>query len=160
MNKDGSMHKACTFTKKIGREICRRIAAGETLTKICKDKRMPIINSIYDWIRMSVKNPEEFDYFHLNYRRARAAQADTQFDVISDLCDDVEAGLLDPNAARVIIGAKQWQMSKIRPDQYGDKLQVDQDTSITIEVVNFTDMKKITHQSDDDAVDLIGYPEE
>ena len=39
-----------SYTKKIADEICRRIAGGEPLRQICRDRHMPSWQTVYQWM--------------------------------------------------------------------------------------------------------------
>ena len=91
---------------------------------------MPAVSTVMLWLR-------EYQGFSLQYARARELQADAMFEEITDIRQRVEAGELGPNEARVIIDAIKWQAGKLRPQKYGDKIQVEQDRNITIEVLNY-----------------------
>ena len=38
-------------TREIENEICRRIACGESLRRICLDERMPCRDTVFRWLR-------------------------------------------------------------------------------------------------------------
>lgn len=118
------------YSKKLTETICLRLADGESLRKICSDKGMPAMSTVMLWLR-------EYQGFSLQYARARELQADGMFEEITDIRHRVEAGEIGPNEARVIIDAIKWQAGKLRPQKYGDKIQVEQDRNITIEVLNY-----------------------
>jgi hypothetical protein len=44
------MGRKTTYTEKAANEICRRIAEGEPLRKICRDDHMPAWQTVYGWI--------------------------------------------------------------------------------------------------------------
>lgn len=58
-----------SYTQEIADEICERIAGGETLSSVCRDERMPMRRTIYDWI---VSN----ETFSAHIARARELGAD------------------------------------------------------------------------------------
>ncbi len=107
-----------TYTSSMAEQICERIAEGEPLTRICKDRQMPAYRTVLGW---RVAN-EEFQHM---YARAREDAADTLADQIRELAGRVEKGKLEPNAGRVAIDALKWIASKLKPRQYGDRAQLD-----------------------------------
>lgn len=42
-------HGNSKYTESIALEICERIGNGEPLAKICRDKHMPQLTTVYDW---------------------------------------------------------------------------------------------------------------
>lgn len=52
------------YTDALADEICRRIAEGEMLLQIVRDKHMPERSTIYGWI-------EQYEDFSDNYARVR-----------------------------------------------------------------------------------------
>lgn len=98
--------------------VCRGIACGLSLRKICDQDGMPDKNSVRLWLI------DDAD-FYAQYARAREARADARSDRIDEIAEKVEDGELDANSARVIIDAEKWQAGKENSKRYGDKIQVD-----------------------------------
>ncbi len=94
--------------------VCERIARGESLRTICKDKDMPTARGVLKWL-----NADGNDAAVQPYARAREEQADFYADEIITIADT------EPDAAiaRVRIDARKWTASKLRPKVYGDKVQ-------------------------------------
>ena len=133
-----------TYTEAIASEICRRMALGETLTEICDDARMPHKETIWDWRR---KHPD----FEVAYQKAREDQVHAWADQIVGLVDTaipdrIEVPLDDPRVTiegarkkprngrvviwldrkhlghvREMVKVRQWVMSRIAPQHYGDR---------------------------------------
>jgi hypothetical protein len=57
------------YCEALAREICGRIAFGESLREVCRDPEMPSVATVYNWMRA---HPE----FVEAYRRAREFQAE------------------------------------------------------------------------------------
>ena len=112
------------FDPAIGAELCSRIAAGEALTRICQEKHMPATDTIYRWMR-------ENESFLAAYTRARADQADTIADQIMDIADTEP----DPNRAKVRIDARKWIASKLKPQKYGEKIDISGEISNKITAI-------------------------
>ncbi len=111
--------KAYTYEQKV--EIVERIADrlmdGESLRKICESEDMPPKTTVLRWLNDST-NQE----LVTTIARARGLQSDAKFDQMDDILVEVRDGTLDPNAAKVILWALQWQLAKLKPKKYGDKL--------------------------------------
>lgn len=118
-----------TFRQATADKICERIAAGESLRAICRDKRMPAASTVFKWL---ADKPE----FAEQYAHAREAQADTLADEIVAIADEAEVTAsqdgeevrlaLDPTAVarnRLRVDARKWVASKLKPRKYGDRVQ-------------------------------------
>lgn len=105
--------------------FCRLIAAGLSIRKACATEGMPADSTIYLWLY-------EDEVFSEQYARARERRADARSERIDDICADVKAGTLEPNAAKVIIDAEKWQAGKENAKRYGDRLQLDADITTTM----------------------------
>ena len=107
------MGRPSSFTQEIAAEICDLIAEGSNLHRICSQDAYPNRQTIFNWLKTF---PDFFD----NYARARELRADRRSERIDQYIDEVRAGKLDPQAARVIIDAEKWQAGKENPKIYGD----------------------------------------
>lgn len=117
-----------SFNLNIAGEICGRIAAGESLNRICKDEGMPDQVTVYRWIAAN-------EDFRKIYAQAREEQAETLADEITDLADEQPVQVVDDKGtARVDNGwvtwqknrvdARKWVAAKLKPRKYGDKLDL------------------------------------
>lgn len=104
------MTKARPFDQSIADEVCKKLAEGKSLVKICDAAGIPDRSEIYVWLR-------ENEVFRLQYATARTDQADTHFDEIVAIADDDK---LTPEDRRVRIEARKWTAGKQRPKKYGD----------------------------------------
>lgn len=115
------------YNEEIAAEICTRIIKGESLRSICRDEKMPNVDTIYVWIG---KHP----IFADQYARAREEQADTLADEIQALADEappmvlgkfgevIDTGWLQWQKQR--IDARKWCAAKLKPKKYGERVQV------------------------------------
>jgi len=94
---------------------------------------MPSMASIFLWLG---KHPE----FSEQYTRAREAQAEAHADRIVEIADD---DTLDPNHKRIMVDARKWVASKLKPKRYGDKAEVEHkgELGLTVVVKRFTDVE-------------------
>ncbi len=101
-----------------------RIADGESMRSIGRDPAMPAATTLYDWIEGddSGKASEQ-------YARARQMQADTHAEEIVRIADDQD---IDANSRRVMVDARKWVASKLKPGTYGDKIDHKHSGSLTI----------------------------
>lgn len=70
-----------TYTPEIAREICERIAAGETLTGICLDEDMPAVRTITNWLM-------RHEDFFADLQRAKEMRAHIEAERISEIADN------------------------------------------------------------------------
>lgn len=129
------MSRPSSFTQEQADDICRRLAAGESLRKICAEDSMPDRSSVLRWL-------DGNEAFRSQYARAREEQADHYAEEIVDIADEDPATVFDEehviggekvdvvrvdSAAvqhqRLRIDARKWFASKVAPKKYGDKLE-------------------------------------
>lgn len=110
MQKSRPRHVA--FDPDIAPTILARIAAGEGITRICKDPGFPPVVAVYEWMR-------DNEDFAKSYARARDEQADTLADEITAIADDET---IPADSRRIRVDARKWVASKLKPKRYGDKL--------------------------------------
>ena len=91
--------------------ICDKLAEGMTTGEIAKAAGVSrTILSGY------LNKPENSD----RYARAREARAAKHAERIEELANEVEAGTIDTNAARVSIDARKWVASRLDAARWGD----------------------------------------
>ena len=117
-----------TYTSHIAADICRRIAEGEPLVKICRDPAIPAYRTVLGW---RVTNDE----FSQLYARAREDAADTLADRICELAERVEKGELDAHPGRTAIDALKWVASKLKPRIYGERAHLEVSGGLKVETV-------------------------
>lgn len=103
------------YTLDLATAICDAIASRIPLIELCERPDMPCETTVYKWLR------ENGEFAQL-YARAREHRADARLEHIDEIKRKVERGELEPNAARVILDAIKWQMSKEKSKSYGDKV--------------------------------------
>lgn len=74
------------YAPEIGEEICRRMAAGETIFRICEDPAMPSRAAVYMWIADNER--EELADFQKMYAAATKAQALAMADECISIADE------------------------------------------------------------------------
>ena len=112
------------FDPALADEICDRIARGRGLISICNDPGMPTYSTVRKWLN-------EHDFFARDYARARVDQADTYADEIVAIADTEP----DPNRARVRVQTRQWVASRLKPQVYGDRIDVSVQGSLDLRAV-------------------------
>ena len=121
------------YTAEIADEICRRLADGQTLPRICADPRMPARSTVIQWVI------EDREGFSDSYRASRELQRDAWADDMVDISDDgrndyrmkvtrggEEIEVFDRDnveRSKVRVSTRQWLMKVGSPQKYGDKIE-------------------------------------
>lgn len=93
----------------LGEQICARIANGETLGGICRDKDMPLPATFLKWCR---QDPE----LARLYEEAQSDQCEIMLDELP-----IVAGHLDARVGRNEIDARRLVLEKKLPKKYGPR---------------------------------------
>ncbi len=124
------MAKTSANGKRIGRPstyrpervapILDRIAAGETLSKICAEPGQPNLWTVYEWLRQD-------ESFARAYARAQDSRADTLADQIADLADEAMRATTpeEIQAYKLRVDARKWCAAKLKPRRYGERVQTE-----------------------------------
>jgi hypothetical protein len=97
--------------------ICERLASGETLVSICRSDGLPTTRTFLRWA-------DDDDSVAEEYRCALAARAEwyaAEHERIRLTAVDRETAA----AARVQLTALEWQLQRMAPKRYGDRLDVE-----------------------------------
>lgn len=102
------------YTEALADEICERIANGEMLLRIVRDKHMPERSTIYEWL-------EQHDDFSDNYARACKIGAHALVEQGLEILDgsNPDCAQVDNNRANY----RKWLAAKRNPT-YGDRQAV------------------------------------
>ena len=140
---------ASTFTKELADIICERIANGQSLREICRDKDMPSKEGVRGWLI-------RHESFAAQYARAREAQADHFAEEILEISDDGSNDWMSRkqgddtvevvnhehiSRSKLRVDARKWLMSKMAPKKYGDKVELGGPDGgpLQVQIVRFTD---------------------
>ena len=126
------------MTNNAAREILNRLAAGETLDKICSDSHLPSYLTVYRALR---EGSEWAQTFRKLYAKARDDQADTFFEKIVEQADSTTSE--NANAMRVRMDAYKWVVSKMKPQKYGDRQIVETPTDSEKVVIVMPDNTRV-----------------
>lgn len=108
------MGRPSGYSEEVADMICQELMAGKSLRTICAMEGMPAASTVYAWLG-------QYREFSAQYARAREVQADVLADEMIEIADTEP----DPNRARVMIDARKWLASKLRPKKYGDRVELD-----------------------------------
>ena len=109
------MGRPSAYTPEVAQEICERIAAGESLRRICDADHMPAPATVCLWVT------DDREGFAEQYARARRAQGTLLADEIFAIAD----GSGDVARDRLGVDTRKWYLSKVLPKLYGDKVEVE-----------------------------------
>lgn len=124
------------YTDELAERICSDLRSGKTLLEVSESEDMPELATIYVWINQEEAPPETSKFPEL-YARARRVWIDREADNILQIADDARNDWMDrqigEDTIRVVdhehvqrsklrIDARKWLLSKLRPDQFGDRL--------------------------------------
>lgn len=143
------MRNLIPYLDEVADVICERIALGESVRSICRDKDMPAMSTVFKWL-------SENEDFAKQYARAREVQADALFDEILDIADDASNDWMEKRNAngenigwqengealrrsQLRIDARKWMAGKLRPKKYGEKLALTDGEGgpLKVEVIKF-----------------------
>lgn len=131
------------YSAEIAAEICRQVANGSNLSKICIQAEMPCRDTVYKWF-------SDVPSFSDDYARARDCRADARSEDIDADVDElhtvqhqIASGEIDGKAGNAIVSAiraridtRKWQAGKEAPKRYGERLELagDKEAPLTITV--------------------------
>ncbi len=122
------------YTRELADEICERIADGETLRQVCRLKGLSA-STVRRWVI------NDIDDFSTRYAQARALCLESWADEVMEIGDDATNDWMKREGrdgedigwtvngehvqrSRLRIDSRKWMLSKLRPEQYGDKVQL------------------------------------
>jgi hypothetical protein len=137
------------YTEELADSICERLAAGESMRSVSRDKGMPASCTMFRWLRIH-------PVFREQYEKAKVESADALVEEIMDIADDGTNDWmenLDHNGEKVGTGwklngehiqrsrlrvdARKWAASKLKPKKYGEKIQ--QEVTIKTKIEDMSD---------------------
>lgn len=130
------------YSDEIVDEICRRIALGDCLAKICDDPDLPATTTVFRWL-------DEKPEFRDRYARAKEAQGDLMDQLIFETAmakperitvtigDDATKTGVDNGEVqhrKLRIDALKWRAAHLAPKKYGTQRQeVEHKGKLTLE---------------------------
>lgn len=125
------------YNKEIAEEICNQIACSSIGLKhiLNNNEAFPGRSTLYIWL-------SDNEDFRDMYARAKELQADYMAEEVIDIADDGSNDFMTiikgdqeytvenkefVNRSRLRIDARKWAAAKLRPNKYGDKLDVTTD---------------------------------
>lgn len=102
------------FTPELGQEICARIGAGETWSRMAGTRGMPSYTTLYQW-------RDEHPEFAAELARARDIAADARAERALEVSEEATATTVQ--AARLLVSTLLWHAAKGAPHRYGAKVE-------------------------------------
>ena len=96
-------------------KLCERLAQGEFLSVVCREKGMPSRSVLYEWM-----DQDE------GIRTAVARARDLGFDQRAEEAVEEAKSCEDPAKARLAFDAERWYLAKLNPKRYGERIQTAQ----------------------------------
>ena len=120
------MARPSEYDFKLCEEICDEIANGKNIIKVLESKKeFPSWPTFRRW-----KNEnEELRTLYVNSQQDKGIALENEID---DTLKLVKEGTIDASTANVLIQTLKWKMAKFYPKMFGDKIEVDQNTNMTI----------------------------
>jgi hypothetical protein len=122
-----------TYDPAVADRICKELADGASLRKVCSAPGMPPESTVRGWVVDDVQG------FAAQYTRARQLLAERWADEVLDLADlppsTLSDGRIDTGAVnhqRLMVDSRKWLLSKVLPKVYGDKVAVDHAGGVSI----------------------------
>lgn len=112
----GKRGRPSKLSRKLAREICDRLEAGESLRDICQAPDMPARSTVNRWL---ADNAE----FRDQYARARESYNDDEFDRMEVLDGLLLEGTIKADVHRSLIDSMKWRIAKRDPKKYGDRVK-------------------------------------
>lgn len=110
------------YTREMADAVLEKISEGKALTVACSDEGMPSPALVRKWRTNNV------DGFAERMTQARKCQADSRFDEMLDMLDDVKRPEgIDPKRARVAFDGLKWALAKLHPEVYGERIALTTD---------------------------------
>jgi len=110
------MSRPSIYSDELSERICARLAGGESLRSICRDKSMPDKSQVFRWI-VDGKHTDFRDQYNLAREAAGYAHADRLVDIV----DQIESGELEPAQARAMADNLKWCAERMAPKAHTTK---------------------------------------
>lgn len=123
------------FKAELGKRICERLAAGESLNGICQGVDMPTEATVREWASKGEGYGEEFAAFATSYARAREAGYRLMAEEIVAIADSASIDTGAVARDRLRVDARKWVLAKMLPKEFGDKLELSGDPAKPIKLI-------------------------
>ncbi len=122
------------YTDELADAICLEIACGDGVNVACEKHKIDP-RTFFRWLL-------ENNDLRQKYMRARDNRADAHFESSKELMDDLKAGKITSDQARIMLDEIKWKCAKQAPKKYSDKYTVAGDPEAPLVTANI-DMTKL-----------------
>lgn len=112
------MPRPTAMTDDVSQEICRRLASGESLRRICKDESMPALSTVM------LAVVQDRDGFRSSYVHAREAAGFAHGDGVIEVVELVRDGTVDPQTAKAMMDGLKWAAERMAPKAHSAKQDI------------------------------------
>ena len=111
------MARPSIYSEKLVNRMLEEIASGRSVIGMCREEDWtPNAETWYRWLY-------KIEGLSNRYAQAKSVQSEREADIILDIADN--ATNQDYQVARLRVDARKWVASKLLPNKYGDKTQID-----------------------------------
>ena len=111
------MARPSKYSEKLVDRMLEEIASGRSVIGLCREEEWtPNADTWYRWLY-------KIEGLSDRYARAKAHQSEREADIILDIADN--ATNQDYQVARLRVDARKWIASKLLPNKYGERTQID-----------------------------------
>jgi hypothetical protein len=111
------MARPSKYSEKLVDKMLEEIASGRSVIGLCREEEWtPNADTWYRWLY-------RIEGLSDRYARAKAHQSEREADIILDIADN--ATNQDYQVARLRVDARKWIASKLLPNKYGERTQID-----------------------------------
>ena len=111
------MARPSKYSEKLVDKMLEEIASGRSVIGLCREEEWtPNADTWYRWL-YKVEGLSD------RYARAKSFQSEREADIILDIADS--ATNQDYQVARLRVDARKWIASKLLPNKYGERTQID-----------------------------------
>ena len=116
-------------------EFFFRIGNGESLRGAAKDLGVPF-QTVWSAIMIDERR-------RATYEDAKMSRAHYHAAKIEEILEEVEAGKMEPQVARVSIDARKWLAAKMYPKFFSDKLQLQHDVTEDVRKQHIEELRRM-----------------
>ena len=109
------------YNAKLAAKISERMAAGESVRKICRDAAMPSFRTVMNWAHDQTQVAYK-EGFPAQYQAAMRSMAQNMLDELLEIADEETR---EAQRSRLMVDTRKWYLSKCLPKVFGDKLNLD-----------------------------------
>ena len=119
-------------------EFFFRIGNGESLRETAKDLGIPF-QTVWSAIMIDERR-------RATYEDAKMSRAHYHAAKIEEILEEVAAGKMEPQVARVSIDARKWLAAKMYPKFFSDKLQLQHDVTVDVRKQHIEELRRMSRK--------------